>query len=107
MQDAAPGLIAKVGTHNPLIVCFVGKVIWNNVEQYLVKVSKEKKKRVPKHPFKYDLQPYKLVYSEDIIKGWPAVFPDYMTIANETTDRTDPRDVILRGSKHICQGCWV
>lgn len=72
MQDATPGVIVKVGTHSPLIVCFVGKVIWNHVEPYLERASKEKGKRVPKRPFVYDLQPYKLVYSEDTPKGWSA-----------------------------------
>lgn len=70
MQDAAPGLITKIGKHTPLIVCFVGKVIWNHFESHLVRVSKEKGKRVPNRPFAYDLQPYKLVYSEDILNGW-------------------------------------
>jgi len=69
MQEAVPGLMAKIGTHKPLITCFVGKVIWNHVEPHLARVSKEKGKRVPKRPFAYDLQPYKLVYSEGILKG--------------------------------------
>jgi hypothetical protein len=70
MQDAAPGLIAKIGTYKPLVVCFVGKIIWNHVERYLVRVSKQKGKR--KEPFAYDLQPYKLVYPEDVPDGLSA-----------------------------------
>jgi len=65
MRDAAPGLIAKTGTYKPLVVCFVGKVIWNHVEAYLVQASKEKRKQ----PFSYDLQPFKLVYSKDAPNG--------------------------------------
>jgi hypothetical protein len=64
MQGAAPGLIAKIGTYKPLIACFVGKVIWNHVESYLARVSKEKRERGQKRPFAYDLQSYKLVHSE-------------------------------------------
>ena len=74
MQDAAPGLIAKIGTYKPLVVCFVGKVIWSHVEPHLVRVSKEKGKRSRKRLFTYDLQPYKLVYSEDILKGFLSSF---------------------------------
>jgi len=69
MRDAAPGLIAKIGTYKPLVVCFVGKVIWNHVEAYLVQSSKEKGKQPRKQPFSYDLQPYKLVYSKDVLNG--------------------------------------
>lgn len=72
MQDAAPSLMAKIGSYKPLIACFVGKVIWNHVESYLVRASKEKRKGVPKRPFAYDLQSYKLVHSEGVPKGWPA-----------------------------------
>ncbi|KAF9652391.1 DNA glycosylase [Thelephora ganbajun] len=66
MQDAAPGLITKIGTYKPVVVCFVGKIIWNHVETYLVRVSKQKGGRPRKHPFSYDLQPYRLVYSKDV-----------------------------------------
>lgn len=69
MLDAAPGLMAKIGTYKPLVVCFVGKIIWNHVERHLVRVSKEKGKRLRKRQFSYDLQPYKLVYPEDVIGG--------------------------------------
>ena len=69
MRDAAPGLIAKIGACKPLVVCFVGKIIWNHVETYLVRASQQKGKRLPKKPFSYDLQPYKLVYSGDIPEG--------------------------------------
>jgi hypothetical protein len=69
MRDAAPGLIAKIGVYKPLVVCFVGKIIWDHVEAYLVQVSKEKGKRPRKQPFSYDLQPYKLVYPEDVLNG--------------------------------------
>jgi hypothetical protein len=69
MRDAAPDLIAKVGTYKPLVVCFVGKIIWNHVEAYLVRISKQKGKRPRKQPFSYDLQPYKLTYSEDVPEG--------------------------------------
>lgn len=64
MRDAAPGLMVKIWVHKPLIACFVGKVIWNHVEPYLVRVSKEKGGRTPKRPFAYDIQSYKVVYSE-------------------------------------------
>ena len=76
MRDAAPGLIAKISTYKPLVVCFVGKAIWNHVEAYLVQVSKEKGKRPRKQPFSYDLQPYKLVYSENVLNG-PYTRPCY------------------------------
>lgn len=69
MRDAAPGLIAKIGTCKPLVVCFVGKIIWNHVEVYMRQVSEQKGKRPQKQPFSYDLQPYKLVYSEDVLCG--------------------------------------
>jgi len=69
MRDAAPGLIAKVGTYKPLVVCFVGYVIWKHVEAYFVQVSKEKRKRPGKQSFSYDLQLYKLVHSEDVPNG--------------------------------------
>ena len=71
MRDAAPGLIAKICAYKPLVVCFVGKVIWNHVEAYLVQVSKEKGKQPRKQPFSYDLQPYKLIHSEDGLNGSP------------------------------------
>jgi len=74
MQDAAPGLIAKIGMYKPLVICFVGKVIWNNVEPYLVRVSGQGK-RSRKPP--YDLQPYKLVYSEDTLEGPSAWFSGF------------------------------
>ena len=73
MREAAPGLIAKIGTYKPLVVCFVGKVIWGHVESYLMQIIKEKGKRPRKQPFSYDLQPYKLVYSGDILKGSSAL----------------------------------
>ena len=69
MQEAAPGLIAKIGVHKPLVVCFVGKIIWNHVEIYLRRVSKQKGKRSRNQPFSYDLQPYKLVYHKTTIEG--------------------------------------
>ena len=69
MRDAAPGLVTKIGNHKPLIVCFVGKGIWNNFESYIVRASKEKGKQPRKQPFSYDLQPYKLVYSKDVVNG--------------------------------------
>lgn len=64
MRAAAPRLIAKVGTYKPLIVCFVGKVIWDHVKPYLVRLSGGKGKRALNRPFTYDLQSYKLVYPE-------------------------------------------
>lgn len=69
MRDASPGLITKIGTHKPLVICFVGKIIWNHVETYLVRASKEKGKRPRKQPFSYDLQPYKLIYPENVPRG--------------------------------------
>lgn len=69
MQRATPGLIIKIGTHRPLVVCFVGKVIWSHVEPQLVRISKEKGNQVQKRRFSYDLQPYKLVYPEDTLEG--------------------------------------
>jgi len=69
MQDAVPGLMTKIGMHRPFVICFVGKIIWNHVERYLAQVSKQKGKRSGKQPFSYDLQPYKLVYSEDALAG--------------------------------------
>ena len=71
MQNAAPGLTAKIGTYKPLIVCFVGKAIWNHFESHLARASKEKGKRASRRPFSYDIQPYKLVYSGDILNGRP------------------------------------
>ena len=69
MREAVPGLMAKIGTYKPLIVCFVGKIIWDHVEIYLKRVSKQKGKRLQKQPFSYDLQPYKFVYSEGVLEG--------------------------------------
>jgi len=74
MRDAAPGLITKIGTYRPLIVCFVGRIIWNHVETYLEQVSKRKGKRPRKQPFSYDLRPYKLVYPKDVLEGSPPCF---------------------------------
>lgn len=67
MRAAAPRLIAKIRTYKPLIVCFVGKVIWDHVKQYLVRLSGGK--GALKRPFAYDLQPYKLVYPRDGLVG--------------------------------------
>jgi hypothetical protein len=72
MQDAVPSLMAKIGTHKPLIACFVGKAIWNHIEPHLVRIPKQKGRRIPKRPFAYDIQPYKLVYSQDTLEGWSA-----------------------------------
>lgn len=77
MRDAAPGLIAKIGAYKPLVACFVGKVIWDHVEPCLVQVSQEKVKRPRKQPFSYDLQPYKLVYSEEAPQGPSTQFCQY------------------------------
>jgi len=74
MQDAAPGLIAKIGTYKPLVVCFVGKVIWDSVEPYLVRVSGQKKRS---RKTSYDIQPYKLVYSEGVLEGSSAQLPNF------------------------------
>lgn len=62
MQEAVPGLITKIGTYKPLIVCFVGKVIWDHVGPYLRRKSQE---RARKRSFAYDLQPYKLVHCSE------------------------------------------
>lgn len=101
MRDAAPGLIAKIGTHKPLVACFVGKVIWDNVEPYLVRMYKEKEKHPRKQPFSYDLQPYKLVYSKDVPKGSSARLPIPVTVIDGVRDRIDPRDPILCRPEHI------
>lgn len=79
MRDAAPNLITKIGTCKPLVVCFVGKIIWNHVEVYL-RVSGQKGKRPQKQPFSYDLQPYKLVYSEDILGGSSTQFSNHCNL---------------------------
>ena len=73
MRSAAPGLITKIGTYKPLVVCFVGRIIWNHVEMYLKQVSKRKGKRPRKQPFSYDLRPYRLVYSKGVLEGSPAL----------------------------------
>lgn len=77
MRDAAPGLIAKIGAYKPLVVCFVGKVIWDHVKPYLVQVSQGKVEHPRKQPFSYDLQPYKLVYSEGASQGSSTRFGQY------------------------------
>lgn len=77
MREAAPGLIAKIGAYKPLVVCFVGKVIWDHVEPYLVQVSQGEVEHLRKQPFSYDLQPYKLVYSGGAPKGPSTRFGRY------------------------------
>ena len=107
MRDAAPGLIAKIGTYKPLVVCFVGKIIWSHVEMYLRRVSKPKGKRPRKQPFSYDLQPYKLVYSEGVLEGSSAKSLIPATATNREADRIDSGNVVLRRPEHVFQGHWV